>query len=80
MMLPGVLSGAILSWVTVINELSASFILYSSRTITMSVSVYQQVVRMEYGTAGAIATILTLTTILSLFIFFKVSGSSEVDL
>lgn len=80
MMLPGVLSGAILSWVTVINELSASFILYSSKTITMSVSVYQQVVRMEYGTAGAIATILTLTTIISLFIFFKVSGSSEVDL
>lgn len=80
MMLPGVLSGAVLSWVTVINELSASFILYSSKTVTMSVTVYQQVVRMEYGTAGAIATILTLTTILSLFVFFKISGKAEVDL
>ena len=31
MMLPGVLSGAILSWITVINELSASVILILER-------------------------------------------------
>lgn len=81
MMLPGVLSGAILSWVTIINELSASFMLYTSRTITMSVTVYQYVARTEFGTAGALASILTLTTILSLALFFAISGKdSDISL
>lgn len=80
MMMPGVLSGAILSWVTIINELSASFMLYSAKTATMSVTVYQQIIRMEFGTAGAVATILTLTTVISLMIFFKVTGNTEVNM
>ena len=81
MMLPGVLSGAILSWVTIINELSASFMLYNAQTITMSVTVYQYVARTEFGTAGALASILTLTTIISLAIFFAVSGKdSDISL
>ena len=80
MMMPGVLSGAILSWVTVINELGASFMLYNADTATMSITVYQHVVRMEYGVAGAVATILTLTTVISLAIFFKVSGKTEVSI
>lgn len=80
MMLPGVLSGTILSWVSVINEIGASFLLYSAKTATMSVTIYQMIVRMEYGTAGAVATILTLTTIVSLFVFFKVTGKTEVNL
>ena len=45
----------------------------------MSVTVYQQIVRMEYGVAGAVATILTLTTIASLALFFKVSGQTDVN-
>lgn len=80
MMLPGVLSGAILSWVTLINELGASFLLYSANTATMSVTVYQQIIRMEFGVAGAVATILTLTTIISLYVFYKVTGQTEVKL
>ena len=81
MMLPGVISGAILSWVTIINELSASFMLYTSQTITMSVTVYQYVARTEFGTAGALASILTLTTILSLALFFAISGKdSDISL
>ncbi len=74
MMLPGVLSGAILSWITVINELSSSVILYSAKTRTMSVAIYTEVVRGYYGTAAALSTILILTTIISLIIFFSVSG------
>ena len=34
MMLPGVLSGAIMSWITLISELSSSVILYTSKTIS----------------------------------------------
>ena len=80
MMLPGVLSGAILSWITVTNELSASVILFTGKTRTMSVSIYAEVVRASYGTAAALSTILTLTTIVSLLIFYKVSSSKEISI
>lgn len=74
MMLPGVMSGAILSWITVINELSSSVILYSGKTRTMSVAIYTEVVRGNYGTAAALSTVLIVSTIISLVIFFSISG------
>jgi len=80
MMLPGVMSGAILSWITIINELSASVILYTGSTRTMSVAIYTEVIRASYGTAAALASILTLTTVASLILFFKVSGKKEISL
>lgn len=73
MMLPGIMSGAVLSWITCINELSSSIMLYSGKTSTISVAIYQEVVRMSDGTAGALATILTLSTIVSLVIVFRLT-------
>ena len=80
LMLPGVISGAILIWITLINELSSSVMLYTANTRTMSVAIYNEVIRASYGTAAALATILTLTTVLSLFLFFKISGSKDVTM
>lgn len=80
MMLPGVFAGAILSWITVTNELSASIILYTVSTRTMSVSIYAEVVRASYGTAAALASILTVTTIISLLIFSIVSKNKEISM
>ncbi|MEM1484930.1 iron ABC transporter permease [Oscillospiraceae bacterium PP1C4] len=79
-MLPGIFSGAILSWITVINELSSTLILYTGSTATMSVAIYQEVMRASYGTAAALSTILTVTTIISLMCFFKLSGSEDISL
>jgi iron(III) transport system permease protein len=73
LMMPGILSGGILSWITCINELSSSVMLYSGKTSTIAVAVYTEVVRNSYGTAAALASILTVTTVLSLWIFTKVS-------
>ncbi|MEG0852757.1 MAG: iron ABC transporter permease [Angelakisella sp.] len=72
-MAPGVLSGAILSWITCINELSSSVMLYGGKTSTISVAIYTEVVRNSYGTAAALASILTVSTVISLLIFLKVS-------
>ena len=80
LMFPGVFSGAILSWITVINELSSSVILYSTKTRTLSVAVYTEVVRGSHGTAAALSTILTALTLLSLLIAFRVSGKEEVQI
>ena len=73
LMAPGILSGGILSWITCINELSSSVMLYGGKTSTISVAIYTEVVRNSYGTAAAMATILTISTVVSLLIFLKVS-------
>ena len=33
--------------------------LFTGKTLTMSVAIYQEVIRVSYGTAAALATILT---------------------
>ena len=71
MMLPGVMSGAVLSWITCINELSSSIMLYSGKTSTIAIAIYQEVTHMNDGPASALATILTVTTIISLAIVFR---------
>ena len=79
MMLPGVLAGAIMSWITLISELSSSVILHNSGTKTLTVAIYSEVIRSNFGNAAAYSTILTLTSIVSLLIFFKVSGGKDVS-
>ncbi|MDL2234574.1 iron ABC transporter permease [Christensenellaceae bacterium OttesenSCG-928-L17] len=73
LMLPGVVSGAILSWIETINELSSSIMLYTGKTAVISVSIYNEVARNSFGTAAAMATILTVTTIIMLIVFNRVS-------
>lgn len=78
MMLPGIISGAILSWVTIITELSTSILLYTARTQTMTIAIYTEVIRGNYGIAAALSTILIGITVFSLLLFFKLTGQKEV--
>ena len=79
-MLPGVLSGAILSWVSILTELSTSILLYTTKTRTMTIAIYTEVLRGNYGTAAALSAILSMITIISLLIFFKLTGKKEFSL
>ena len=78
LMLPGMLSGAVLSFVATINELSSTIILYSGGTSTISASIYTTLFADAYGPAAALSTILTASTILSLILFNKISGGRSV--
>ena len=80
MMMPGVISGAIMSWVTVISELSSSIMLYRGSTQTLTVSVYTEVIRGNYGTAAALSTIMTILTVISLLAFSKLNGGKDISL
>ncbi len=80
MMGNGIISGGILSWITIITELSTSIILYTSHTVTLTLSIYIFVSRGTDGPAAAMATILTLFTTISLLIFMKVSKSDDIML
>ena len=74
LMIPGILSGAIMSWVTAVNELSSSIVLYVGRTMTMPVRIYLSVLDGLFGTASALATILLFSTGIALFIVNKFLG------
>jgi iron(III) transport system permease protein len=78
MMMNGIVSGAILSWVTIITELSTAICLYTVRTQTLTLAIYVYVQRGNDGIAAALATILSLTTVVSLLLFMKVSKGKEI--
>ncbi|MDY6029793.1 MAG: iron ABC transporter permease [Acidaminococcaceae bacterium] len=79
MMLPGVLAGAIMSWITLISELSSSIILYTSETSTLTVAIYAEVIRSNFGNAAAYSTVLTLTSIISLLLFFRLTKNEDIS-
>lgn len=67
-MLPGIISGAVLSWVTAINELSTSILLYVGGTITMPIRIYLSVMDGYFGPGSAMASILLAATGLALLV------------
>lgn len=77
MLAPGILSGAILSWVTIITELSTTLFLFNTSTQTLSLGIYAAVVRAQQGTGAALATILLVMTIASLLLFMRLPGGSK---
>ena len=80
MMANGILSGAILSWVAIVTELSSSIILYNNKSITLTMSTYVAITRGNYGLAAAFAAILTVVTTVSLLLYLWVSKSEDVSL
>jgi iron(III) transport system permease protein len=79
MMANGILSGAILSWVSLVTELSSSIILYNNRTITLTMSTYVSITMGNYGMACAFSAILTVLTFVSLLLYLKMSGSEDIQ-
>ncbi|TMH65673.1 MAG: iron ABC transporter permease [Betaproteobacteria bacterium] len=77
LMLPGVIAGALMGFITAINELSSSLILYVGRTMTMPVRIYLSVLDGQFGTASALATILLAATGLAVFVVFRISDRKE---
>lgn len=80
MMSAGILSGAILSWVSVVTELASSIILYNNRTITLTMSAYVAITRGNIGLAAAFASVLTLFTTLTLLLYLAISKSEDIKL
>ncbi len=58
LMLPGVVSGGILTWVQTITEISATIFLYFGAWSTITVVIYRQVSSSNFGSAAAASTLL----------------------
>ena len=78
MMAGGIMSGAIISWITIITELSTAIVLYSVKTETMTLTVYTSVVQGNDGIASAVATMLLAVTTISLLLFMKFSKNKDL--
>ena len=78
MMTGGIMSGAIISWITIITELSTAIVLYSVKTETMTLTVYTSVVQGNDGVASAVATMLLAVTTISLLLFMKFSKNKDI--
>ena len=77
LMLPGVIAGATMSFITAINELSATLLLYTARTTTMPVRIYSAVLDGEFGIAAALAALLLASSGLCVFVVLRFSQSKE---
>jgi len=80
MMGNGIVSGAILSWVAIVTELSSSIILYNNRNITLTMSTYVAISRGSYGIACVFSAVLTLLTTLSLVLYLVISKTEDIAL
>lgn len=80
MMSHGIVSGAILSWVAIVTELSSAIILYNNKTITLTMSAYVAISRGNYGVAAAFSAVLTVLTTISLFVYLAVSKTEDIKM
>ena len=78
MMSNGIISGALLSWISIITELSTGILLYNWRTTTLTIQIYTYVSRGSYGVAAAMACVLTVMTTISLLLFIKFSKNKNI--
>jgi iron(III) transport system permease protein len=74
---PGIVAGGMLSFVTAINELSSSLVLYVGSTMTMPVRIYLLILDGDFGTAAAMASILLLLSGCAVYIAFRFLGRNE---
>ena len=72
-----ILSGVLLTWSNTIRELSATLILQSGRTVTVSLEIFNEVVNGNFGIASALGTVLILLTFLPLSVLFTAMGKRE---
>jgi iron(III) transport system permease protein len=77
LIVPGIIAGAMLSFVTAINELSSSLVLYVGSTITMPVRIYILILDGDFGVAAAMSTILLLISGVAVYIAFRLMGKNE---
>ena len=76
----GIISGAIMSWIAIITELSSAIILYTNKSITLTLATYINLNRGVDGIATACASLLTLFTAASFVIYMHFSKDGEVSM
>ena len=80
LMLGGILSGVVLTWVTVASELSATVVLYSGPWRTMTVVMFQALEGSGAGIATAAASTLIVVTLLPIALLYRLVRRYELSM
>ena len=80
MMSNGIISGAVLSWVSIITEMSSGIILYNDRTITLTISTYEAITGGIFGVAAVFATVTSVFTVICLVVYLGCTKPDDVKL
>lgn len=72
----GIISGAVLMWVTTMCELSSTVVLYYGPWSTMAIEIYQRMSSGEFGTAAAFSALMTASVLVPLVIVNKIFGKA----
>lgn len=78
LMLPGIVSGGILTWVQTITEISATVFLYFGAWSTITVVIYRQVSSSNFGSAAAASTLLLVAVFIPVLLVNWAMGERAV--
>jgi iron(III) transport system permease protein len=76
LILNGVISGTVLTFATLLQELSTTILLYSARTRTVPVLIYGRVADGRFGEASALAVLLIATVFVVVYLTNRLLGTS----
>jgi len=77
LIMPGLIVGSLMSFITAINELSGTLIIYDGSTLTMPVKIYLAVLDGEFGLAAALSTVLLLCTGVCVYAVFRFAENRD---
>lgn len=79
LILPGIISGSILTFSTLLQELSTTILLYSARTRTVPIQIYSAVADGKMGEASALSVLLLVVVFIIVYTMNKVQGNSMAN-
>lgn len=74
LIMPGVIAGAVLTFISLVGELSSTIILFSGRWKTISVAIYEYLISHQIGPAFALGTILILMVFIAIYLVNRFLG------
>jgi iron(III) transport system permease protein len=77
-MLPGIIAGTIIMWVTTLAELSSTVVLYYGPWATMTIQIFQYIGSGDFGPASAYGAVLICSVLLPLFLLNRFFGKGTV--
>jgi ABC-type Fe3+ transport system permease subunit len=79
LILPGIISGSILTFSTLLQELSTTILLYGARTRTVPIQIYSAVADGKMGEASALSVILLLVVFIIVYLMNIFQGNKMAN-
>jgi iron(III) transport system permease protein len=79
LILPGIISGSILTFSTLLQELSTTMLLYSAKTRTVPILIYTAVADGKYGEASALSVVLLVVVFIIVYLMNTFQGNKMAN-